>query len=123
SVGGDLYLRKSDNEESNYKKDRQGAGFRNSHPLAPNLDGTIGYKIDDTTLELTDGGEPDLFPVETANGITSAATLSIAYDKRDDRFAPTDGMYHSVSLEYAGLGGDLNYTKGLVTSRYYIKVF
>jgi outer membrane protein insertion porin family len=32
-------------------------------------------------------------------------------------------MFGSVSLEYAGVGGDLSYTKGYGTARYYHKVF
>jgi outer membrane protein insertion porin family len=123
SVGGDIYLQKRDNEQSEYKQDKQGVGFRLGHPLAPYLEGTVGYKIDDTNLTLNEGGDPELFPVETANGITSAVTFSIAYDRRDDRFAPSAGVYHAAGLEVAGLGGDLNYTKGTVTTRYYKKIF
>jgi outer membrane protein insertion porin family len=47
----------------------------------------------------------------------------LTYDTRDDRFAPSEGMYHSLGLEYAGLGGDLEYTKGVANARYYKKVF
>ena len=123
SVGGDIYLQKRDNQQSEYKQDKRGVGFRLGHPLAPYLDGTIGYKIDDTKLTLNDGGDADLFPVETANGITSAVTFSLAYDRRDDRFAPSNGVYYAAGLEVAGLGGDLDYTKGTLTARYYKKMF
>lgn len=123
SVGGDIYLQKRENELSDYKQDKRGVGFRLGHPLAPYLDGTVGYKIDDTELTLNPGGDADLFPVDTVNGITSAMTFSIAYDRRDDRFAPTSGVYHAANLEVAGLGGDLDYTKGSITTRFYKKVF
>lgn len=123
SVGGDIYVQKKENELAEYKQDRRGVGVRVGHPLAPYLDGTIGYKIDETTLTLNPEGDPQLYPVETANGITSAMTFSVAYDRRDDRFSPSDGMYHSAGIEVAGLGGDLNYTKGTLTSRYYKKIF
>ncbi|MCB0349929.1 MAG: outer membrane protein assembly factor BamA [Bdellovibrionales bacterium] len=122
SLGGDLYSR--DRKLTEYDEDKKGVGIRVGHPLAPYLEGSIGYKIDDTTLTLKgDPPDTDLFPVETANGLTSAVTMSLAYDKRDDRFAPTEGMYNSIGIEYAGLGGDLEYTKGAVTARYYKKVF
>ena len=120
SVGGDLYFRKR--ELTQYDEDKNGVGFRIGHPLAPYLEGSIGYKIDDTTLKLTEG-DPDLFPVETANGLTSAVTTSLSYDTRDDRFAPSEGVYSSVGVEYAGVGGDLKYTKGVATARYYKKIF
>lgn len=120
-VGGNLYVRRR--ELSDYDEDKKGIGLQIGHPLAPYLSGSLGYKIDETVLDLKADADDELFPVETANGITSAVTGSLSYDKRDDRFAPTDGMYDSLSLEYAGVGGDLEYTKGLASVRYYKKIF
>jgi outer membrane protein insertion porin family len=121
SVGFDAYQRKR--RLLDYSEEKIGGAVRIGHPLAPYLRGFISYKVDDTEIDTGDDGDPDLFPVETVNGLTSSVTTSLVYDKRNDRFAPTDGMYSSVSLEYAGVGGDLNYTKGLATLRYYKKVF
>ena len=106
-----------------YDENRTGAGIRMGHPLAPFLRGVVGYKLDDTELSLESQGDPDLFPVETANGLTSALTLSLIYDKRNDRWMPTAGLYSNLSLEYAGLGGDRKYTKGIAVLRYYKNVF
>ncbi len=121
SVGGDIYVRQRKLTE--YDEDKKGVGISIGHPLAPYLNGSIGYKIDDTKLDLDSDADEELFPVDTANGITSSVTASLAYDRRDDRFAPTDGAYNSISVEYAGVGGDLEYTKGLASARYYKKVF
>lgn len=121
SVGGDLYVRKR--KLSEYDEDKQGVGVTLGHPLAENLDGSIGFKIDDTKLDLNDDGDRDLFPVDQASGITRAVVTSLAYDSRDDRFAPTEGMYHSLTVEYAGVGGGIAYTKGLASARYYKKLF
>lgn len=120
SVGFDAY--QSQRTLVPYREVKKGGAIRVGHPLAPYLRGFIRYKLDDTDLELTDDGDPDLFPVETANGITSSATFSLEYDKRDDRFAPSKGIFSSASVEYAGLGGDLSYTKTFTTFRYYKKV-
>jgi outer membrane protein insertion porin family len=121
SVGGDIYQRERVLNE--YDESRKGAGVRIGHPLAPYLRGIIGYKLDYTNLELNDEGDPALFAVDTANGTSSAVTLSLIYDKRNDSFAPTDGMFGSMGIEYAGIGGDLNYTKGSLNYRYYKKLF
>jgi outer membrane protein insertion porin family len=93
----------------------------------------LRYKLDETQIELDlINGDPDLFPVPTPtnpnpagnpNGITSSLTVTLEYDKRNDRFAPTKGLYGSASLEYAGLGGDKRYTKGLFTGRFYEKLW
>ena len=51
-------------------KIERGGRVRMGYPLAPYLKGIIGYKLDDTRLSLEPEGDPDLFPVETANGLT-----------------------------------------------------
>ena len=120
SLGGDLYV--SDRLLTEYEENKKGVGIRVGHPLAPYLEGTLGYKIDKTYLTLSDVGDPQLFPVDTANGLTSSITAGLSYDTRDDRFSPSEGQFHSVSLQYAGLGGDLKYTKGVASARYYKKI-
>ncbi len=107
-----------------YEETKTGGALRVGHPLAPYLDGFIRYKLDETDLHVDEvNGDPDLFPVDTANGTTSSVTFTLEYDKRDDRFTPSKGMFSSVSLEYAGVGGSKDYTKGFGTFRYYKKLF
>ncbi|MGE0526449.1 MAG: outer membrane protein assembly factor BamA [Bdellovibrionales bacterium] len=121
-LGFDAY--RSQRSLFDYDETKTGGAVRVGHPLAPYLDGSIRYKMDETELELDPtNGDPDLFPVETANGTTSSVTFALEYDKRDDRFAPTKGIFSSVSLEYAGVGGSKNYTKGFGTFRYYKSLF
>ncbi|MCC7404800.1 MAG: outer membrane protein assembly factor BamA [Bdellovibrionales bacterium] len=121
SVGFDAY--QSKRILSEYEETKKGGAIRIGHPLAPFLRGYVRYKLDDTEIKLAEEGDPQLFPVETVNGVTSSMTLTLEYDQRNDRFAPTEGIFSSASVEYAGLGGDLEYTKGFGTFRYYKKVF
>lgn len=120
-VGFDAYHR--DRELPEYSENKQGGAFRVGHPLAPYLQGIIGYKLDKTDLELRENSDPDLFPVDTANGNTSSLTFSLLYDKRNDSFAPTKGLFGRLFVEYAGIGGDLDYTKGGANLRYYNNIF
>lgn len=122
SAGVDAY--RSQRSPTEYDETKTGGAVRLGHPLAPYLDGFVRYKLDKTELKLDpETGDPALFPVETANGTTSSVTLTLEYDKRDDRFSPSKGIFSSVSLEYAGLGGTLSYTKGFGTFRFYKKIF
>jgi outer membrane protein insertion porin family len=122
SLGGDIYQSRRVLPE--YSETKKGGAVRVGHPLAPYLDGYLRYKLDDTDLKLDEQlGDPQLMPVESARGITSSVTATLEYDKRDDRFAPTKGVFSSLSLEYAGLGGDKKYTKGFANFRFYKKMF
>lgn len=122
STGIDLYQNRR--ELIDYKESKDGFALRFGHPLAPYLNGYIRYKLDETNLSVSDEkSDPELFPVETASGTTSSVTFTLEYDKRDDRFSPTKGLYASTSLEYAGVGGNIAYTKGLTNVRYFKNIF
>src|SRR5262249_45378064 len=93
------------------------------------LFGSLRYRLDKTNLdpkrdangvEITD---ESIFPLSTANGLTSSITGSLEYDRRNDRFSPSKGIYASTSVEYAGVGGDLNYTKSVTTFKYFKQLF
>ncbi|MCB0413185.1 MAG: outer membrane protein assembly factor BamA, partial [Bdellovibrionales bacterium] len=122
SVGVDAY--QSNTDKIVYNQIKRGGAVRVGHPLAPYLNGYIRYKLDDTELELNpDEGDPAVYPVSTANGTTSSLTFTLTYDKRNDRFAPTEGAFANASFEYAGLGGDKKYNKGGLNLRYYKDLF
>ena len=57
----------------------------------------------------------------TGPQVTSAARLSIAWDKRDNRLFATKGFYQFASAEFAPdwLGGDLNYVRYTAISQFY----
>ncbi len=125
TVGFDAYQSRRTAPE--YREEKKGGALRVGHPLAPFLRGYFRYKLDETRISDPSPDDPldrDLFPPETANGWTSSGTFTLEYDKRNDRFAPTDGVFSSASMEYAGLGGgDNRYTVGRVTGRIYKKVW
>ena len=57
----------------------------------------------------------------TGTQITSAVRLSLALDRRDNRLFPSKGFYQFASAEFAPdwLGGDLNYARYTLFSRFY----
>ena len=50
----------------------------------------------------------------------SATSVNMIYDTRDDRFTPTDGFKASGSLEYSGIGGNVDYIKLDLSGDYYV---
>lgn len=53
-------------------------------------------------------------------GMKSSVGLRFVYDKRNDRFTPTDGFKFMVGSEFAGIGGDVKYFKLDAAADYYI---
>lgn len=126
SLGTDLY--QSIQNRADYDEKKLGGALRLGHPLGERIFASVRYKLENTKLDAisADGKEITdraVFPLETASGETSSVTGILEYDDRNDRFSPTKGVYSSASLEYAGLGGSIKYTKGNLTFRYYKKLF
>ncbi len=126
SLGADVY--QSISNRFDYTEKKLGGAFRLGHPLGEDVSASLRFKLDSTVLDpVIDNGKLitdfDLFPLNTASGETRSITGILEFDQRNDRFSPSKGVYASASLEYAGLGGQLNYSKGNATARYFKKLF
>ncbi len=129
SVQTDIY-QSSDTGRSDYNESHRGAALRLGHPIAEYTRGYLRYKYDDTSLESKEdsygegrGTDQDLFPLASASGITSSLMGSVEFDTRNDRQMPSKGLFSSLSYEYAGLGGDLKYTRANGNFRFYKNLF
>ena len=122
SLGFDLY-HSSQERVIEYSQYKTGGAARIGYPLDDFLYAYIRFKMDNTEIKIGPDGDSDIYPVETANGETRSLTFTLQYDERDDRFTPSKGAFASTSIEYAGLGGHKNYTKGNVNLRYYKNIF
>lgn len=127
SVGTDIY-QSANTARYDYDERHMGGAIRLGHPVGEYLRGFLRYKYDDTKLEAKEDedGYPtdtDLFPLATASGVTSSIQATLEYDTRNDRQMPTKGIYTSGSYEYAGLGGDLKFTRMNGMFRFYKNIF
>lgn len=100
-------------EYTYYTKDSRGANIRLSYPLFENVRHSIVYSyVDITGLSDIDPIYRDNLTEEEINGyVISSVTNSLYRDTTNDFFRPTRGSDSSVSLEYAGLGGDYHFTR------------
>jgi len=123
STGFDIY--RTDRLLTPYEEIKVGADVRLGHPVfgSDYMMGYLSYKLENVQVNLGQYTDPFVYPTNTVDGITSSATGSLVYDKRNDRWAPTNGFYASTSLEQAGLGGAKLYTKGLANARWYHEIF
>lgn len=127
SLGYDLYRDSSNRYE--YTQTSTAGALRFGHPIGEDVNASVSYKLEKTELgTVTDSAgvvitDTTLFPFETVQGVASSVTGRLEYDTRNDRFTPSKGIYTFTQLEYAGIGGDLNYTVSQNSYRYFKKIF
>jgi outer membrane protein insertion porin family len=104
-------------EWNRYDEERLGGYVRLGRRLwVDDLNGTITYRLERVTLEnFDDHVSPSLRSEEGTNWI-SRVILAIAYDTRDSRWDPTEGIRLSASQEFAGtvLGGDRDFWRSFL---------
>ncbi len=117
----DLYDWETDYDT--YDKNSRGGGVRFSYPVWDFVRASIGYNYELADIEnIEDDASQSIKDLEGENS-TSSIITSLVYDSRNRRFNPTEGSRHSISVEYAGLGGDVAFTKYLGETGWYIPVF
>ena len=117
----DLYDWETDYDT--YDKNSKGGGVRFSYPVYDFVRAYIGYNYEDADIEnISEDASESIKDLEGRN-TTSSITTSLVYDSRNRRFNPTEGSRHSISVEYAGLGGNIAFTKYLGETGWYIPVF
>ena len=61
----------------------------------------------------------DIYDFKSATGLKSSLSFIWEQDKRNDRFYAMRGFFTRITAEYAGLGGDLKYSKLIGDFRHY----
>lgn len=107
-MSGSIFNSRSDRQE--YKDNKTGFSIRGSKSLSKRWSNFYSYSLKNTKIKLEKSGDPDLFPVETVNGISSTAGIGLTYDSRDNSINPSAGQYFNVAYDHTGVGGDLNFS-------------
>jgi outer membrane protein insertion porin family len=117
SAGFDLFNVKRQFTEYDY--DSLGGNVRLSHPFAEYWRWQTSYRL--TRDEITDIRDTtdSLLAEEAGERVTSAVTMGVTRDSRDVVATPSKGGLTIVSLDFAGLGGDSRFVKGLASSAYF----
>jgi outer membrane protein insertion porin family len=93
-----------------YDRESMGAGLRLSYPFWENVRLYWGYRYDISDITNINTTSRSILQMAGEN-ITSSTDVAVRYDSRDRLFNPTEGALHGISLEYAGLGGDVGFVK------------
>ena len=124
SAGFDIFHKEVDlSNEASYKSRKTGGGLRLGFPLADNFWMSTRY-----TLTRDELYEVDAFastPIREQEGVNyiSSFGYSLIYDTRNNRRAPTRGVYGTFAQDLAGLGGDVNYIRTSGELRAYYPIY
>jgi len=118
SAGVDLYNWETDYDTYDRKSFGGSVGF--SYPVYDFVRASITYNYDDADItNISEYAAKSIKDLEGTN-ITSSITTSIIYDSRNRAFNPSEGSKHVATLKYAGLGGNVAFTKALLETGWYI---
>jgi outer membrane protein insertion porin family len=121
SAGIDLYNWNTDYDT--YDRKSIGGGFRLSYPVYDYLRASIQYNYDDANISnITEDAAQSIKDLEGVN-ITSSVTAGLTYDSRNRIFNPSEGSKDSIMVKYAGLGGNVGFTKIIAETGWYKPLF
>lgn len=121
-AGFNVFYRKDEDEYSvDYKETTYGGGLNTAYSITEYLDQKLYYSLYEQ--KITDVGSDYQGIITIGDSLTSAIGQTIYYDRRDSRFDATKGFYLTWTLEYAGIGGDKDYLKNVLSANVYIPVW
>ena len=121
SAGLDVY--NWDRDYVDYDKNSKGGGIRFGYPIYDFTRAYLSYSYEVADISnIEEDAALSIWELEGTN-VTSSISASVRYDSRDRVFNPTEGQDHSLTVEYAGLGGDIAFTKYVAETGWYIPLF
>jgi outer membrane protein insertion porin family len=107
-----------------YNRLSTGGSIRLGHPLRWEYTTLLwSYRYEYTKLNDIIYGASPIILQSAALHSTSVTSLSIRRDSRDAIFTPTKGSDNSISVEMAGLGGDVAFNRFVADSGWYFPLF
>ncbi len=121
SAGFTLYDWETDYDT--YDKHSIGGSVRLSYPVYDFTRVNIRYIYDVSDVKnIVEEASESIKDLEGTN-ITSSVSTTLKYDSKDRVFNTTKGSEHSITIQYAGLGGNIAFTKYLAETGWYIPLF
>jgi outer membrane protein insertion porin family len=106
-----------------YNKDSIGGEIGLSYPLLDYTRGNVSYTYDRGRVSNIDDDAADSIKDLKGANVKSSVTGALGYDSRNSLFNPTQGSDHGISVEYAGLGGDIGFIKYVGSTAWYYNLF
>jgi outer membrane protein insertion porin family len=123
AAGFDLFHKDINLSAANAFRTRTtGGSVRVGFPIAENLWLTNSYTLTVSSIYDVQEGASRAIKEAAGDAITSSWGVSLGYDTRNHPKNPTSGYFLSTNVEFAGLGGDVQYWRVGAEGRYYYPV-
>jgi outer membrane protein insertion porin family len=126
SLGVDVFGKESASSSwQSYGTASYGTGFRLGLPITDELGAQLRYSIynQSVTIDQSQASSTISLPIQQAAAAgpawVSMIGYSFAFDTRDNKRSPTEGLSAEYKQDIAGLGGDVNFIKTSEDARYY----
>ena len=120
AAGVDLFSTRRSFDE--YQYDTLGTNLRLSHPFAEYWRWSTSYRLTQDKISDVTSADP-LLKEQEGTRITSAVLLGLTRDSRDNIQAPSRGGLSTMTLDFAGLGGDSKYVKVVASTSYFKSIW
>jgi outer membrane protein insertion porin family len=109
---------------TDFKREATGGDLTLGHRFFDNFGAYLGYQVEKVKVGSFSYTVPQLFR-QNSSGLTSAVSLTLSRDTRNDRLFPTKGLYNALVQEVSGtkLGGDNDFYRVNFRSMFYQPVW
>ena len=120
-AGFDIYYREVDRDESSYQLTNIGIEPRIAFPVSEDARLQVSYRLSHDEIRDLDANASAL--IVPRSDLTSALEFTYTLDKRNSPVDPTGGYRLRLSQEFAGLGGDVTYSKTSASAKAFTSFF
>jgi outer membrane protein insertion porin family len=107
---------------SAFRTQTTGGSLRVAFPIAENLWLTNSYTLAISSIYDVQEGASRAIKEAAGDATTSSWGVGLGYDTRNHPKNPTSGYYLATNVEFAGLGGDVQYWRVGAEGRYYYPI-
>lgn len=120
AAGLDLFkVNRNFQREASYDVDSYGGTVRARYEMSENLRHTVRVFARSETIQNVSSNASRFIREQVGTFNTYGPGHDLIYDRRDDRFDPTDGYFIRLSQDLAGFGGDSNWLRNRLSAGAY----
>jgi len=122
AFGIDAFRTRTDRPESSFDEKNLGGGFRFSWEWAEFLRQTLRYTLSQDEIFNVDSDASLAIQQQEGTTVSSVFGQELTYDRRDNRFNPTEGYVVRLRNDVAGAGGDVRYLRSRLGAGYWYPI-